>query len=141
METTNPESFIHFVIFSSFFCMSIFSCEGILLITLIAITNKINKIYQGPTTNDWCEISHTKYKNHLHVWLIASSTYFKLYLWSLVTADQLRHDDFGMEIQWTFNLPIKFSQWLAWRLATGKVPGSNPGNGENLLFSDERKFN
>ena len=33
------------------------------------------------------------------------------------------------------------SQWLARWLATGEVPGSNPGNGENLLISDERKFN
>ena len=28
------------------------------------------------------------------------------------------------------------TQWLAWQLATGEVPGSNPGQGDNLLISD-----
>ena len=31
---------------------------------------------------------------------------------------------------------VVIAQWLAWRLATGEVPGSNPGKGENLLISD-----
>ena len=31
---------------------------------------------------------------------------------------------------------VIIAQWLAWRLATWEVPGSNPGKGENLLISD-----
>ena len=31
---------------------------------------------------------------------------------------------------------VIIAQWLAWRLATGEVPGSNPGKGENLLISN-----
>ena len=31
---------------------------------------------------------------------------------------------------------VVIAQWLARRLATGEVPGSNPGKGENLLISD-----
>ena len=27
-------------------------------------------------------------------------------------------------------------QWLAWQLATGEVPGSNPSKGDNSLISD-----
>ena len=26
------------------------------------------------------------------------------------------------------------TEWLPWRLATGEVPGSNPGKGENYKF-------
>ena len=28
---------------------------------------------------------------------------------------------------------VIIAQWLAWQLATGEVPGSNPGEGENLI--------
>ena len=31
---------------------------------------------------------------------------------------------------------VIIAQWLAWRLATGYVLGSNPGKGDNLLTSD-----
>ena len=31
---------------------------------------------------------------------------------------------------------VVIAQWLAQRHATGEVPGSNPGKGENLLISD-----
>ena len=31
---------------------------------------------------------------------------------------------------------VVIAQWLVWQLATGKVPGSNPGKGDNLLISD-----
>ena len=31
---------------------------------------------------------------------------------------------------------VVIAQRLAWRLATGEVPGSNPGKGENLLIFD-----
>ena len=31
---------------------------------------------------------------------------------------------------------VFIAQWLAQQLATGVVPGSNPGKGENLLISD-----
>ena len=31
---------------------------------------------------------------------------------------------------------VVMAQWLARRLAIGEVPGSNPGEGENLLISD-----
>ena len=31
---------------------------------------------------------------------------------------------------------VIIAQWLAWQIATGEVPGSNPGKGENLLISD-----
>ena len=34
------------------------------------------------------------------------------------------------------NNQVIIAPWLAWRLATGEVTGSNPGKGENLLFSD-----
>ena len=30
---------------------------------------------------------------------------------------------------------VVIAQWLARRVATGEVPGSNPGKGENLLIS------
>ena len=36
-------------------------------------------------------------------------------------------------VQWD---QVVIAQWLAWRLATGEVPGSNPGKGEDLLISD-----
>ena len=32
------------------------------------------------------------------------------------------------------------AQWLAWRLATSEVPGSNPGKGDNLKISDYKEF-
>ena len=28
---------------------------------------------------------------------------------------------------------VIIAQWLAWQLATGEVPGSNPGKGQNLI--------
>ena len=31
---------------------------------------------------------------------------------------------------------VVIAQWLAWQLATGVVPSSNPGKGDNLLISD-----
>ena len=31
---------------------------------------------------------------------------------------------------------VVIAQWLAWRLATVEIPGSNPGTTENLLISD-----
>ena len=31
---------------------------------------------------------------------------------------------------------VVIAQWLAQRLATREVPGSNPGKGENLLISE-----
>ena len=31
---------------------------------------------------------------------------------------------------------VVIAQWLAWRLATGEVSGSNSGKGDNLLISD-----
>ena len=31
---------------------------------------------------------------------------------------------------------VVIAQWLAQRLATGEVPGSNPGKRDNLLISD-----
>ena len=31
---------------------------------------------------------------------------------------------------------VVIAQWLAWPLATGEVPGSNPSKGENLVISD-----
>ena len=31
---------------------------------------------------------------------------------------------------------VIIAQWVGWQLATGEVPGSNPGKGENLLISD-----
>ena len=31
---------------------------------------------------------------------------------------------------------VVIAQWLARRLATEEVPGSNPGKGENLLISE-----
>ena len=31
---------------------------------------------------------------------------------------------------------VVIAQWLALRLATGEVPGSNPGKGEKVLISD-----
>ena len=31
---------------------------------------------------------------------------------------------------------VIIAQWLARRLATGEVPGSNPSKGDNLLISD-----
>ena len=31
---------------------------------------------------------------------------------------------------------VVIAQWLARRLPTGEVPGSNPGKGEDLLISD-----
>ena len=34
------------------------------------------------------------------------------------------------------NYQVVIAQWLARRLATGEVPGSNPGKGENLLISE-----
>ena len=33
---------------------------------------------------------------------------------------------------------VVIAQWLAWRPATGEVPGLNPGKGENLLISDQK---
>ena len=38
---------------------------------------------------------------------------------------------------------VVIAQWLAWRFATGKVPGSNPGKSENFsvkLTIFERKL-
>ena len=29
---------------------------------------------------------------------------------------------------------VIIAQWLAWQLATGEVPGLNPGKGDNDLF-------
>ena len=29
---------------------------------------------------------------------------------------------------------VILAQWLAWPLATGEVPGSNPGKGDNLII-------
>ena len=34
---------------------------------------------------------------------------------------------------------VVIAQWLARRLATWKVLGSNPSRGENLLISDKKK--
>ena len=31
---------------------------------------------------------------------------------------------------------VVIAQWLARRHATGEIPGSNPGKGDNLLISD-----
>ena len=39
-----------------------------------------------------------------------------------------------------FNLNIYIAQWLARQLATGEVPGSNPGKGENLLISEKKEI-
>ena len=34
------------------------------------------------------------------------------------------------------NYKVIIAQWIAQRLATGEVPGSNPSKGENLLIDD-----
>ena len=43
---------------------------------------------------------------------------------------------FGPKTTFITIYQVVIAQWLAWRLATRVVPGSNPGKGENLLISD-----
>ena len=35
---------------------------------------------------------------------------------------------------------VVIAQWLVQRLGAGKVPGSNPGKGDNLLISEKKKI-
>ena len=43
-------------------------------------------------------------------------------------------------VDFLWNYQVVVAQWLARRLATGEVPGSNPGKGKNLLISDKKKI-
>ena len=54
------------------------------------------------------------------------------YQWSVGT-NSLKYD---MKRKTSTTHQVVIAPWLARRLATGKVPGSNPGEGENLLISD-----
>ena len=61
-------------------------------------------------------------------------SFFRLTLFLLFSSDLVWNGAWKTYI-WTKN-QVVITQWLAWRLATREVPGSNPGKGENLSISD-----
>ena len=49
-----------------------------------------------------------------------------LYKWTIVSNSSIHQ--------------VIIAKWLAWRLATGEVPSSNPGKGENLIILTKKEI-